>query len=197
MTKKFLTRRIKYNKNKITWMLLMGVGLILVGTAVLLMTMQGSAENNSSSVSAYSTIPLEANYPAPEIELTDLSLYPADLKDYRNQIVLVNNWATWCPPCKAEMPTLETYYQAHANEGFTIIAIESGESITEVSDFVDEYAISFPVWIDLEGVALDAFSNWNLPSSYVIDRDGMIRLTWTGEISLEMLDKYVTPLLKE
>jgi thiol-disulfide isomerase/thioredoxin len=178
-------------------MFFIGIGFILVGTAVLLLMRKGATEKNSTLPSEYSTIPLQVNYPAPEIVLTDLSSQETDLKNYQNRIVLVNNWATWCPPCKAEMPTLENYYQAHADEGFTIIAIESGESINEVSNFVEKYAISFPVWIDLDGVALDAFGNWNLPSSYVIDRNGMIRLTWTGEISLAMLDKFVTPLLKE
>jgi thiol-disulfide isomerase/thioredoxin len=196
MSKKTLPQRIKNNKFKIVWMFLLGLGLILVGTAVVLSRPQAT-KGNSLLTSEYSTIPQVVNYPAPEIKLTDLSSQNVILKDYQNKIVLVNNWATWCPPCKAEMPTLETYYQAHADEGFLIIAIESGESLTEVTTFVEDYAISFPVWIDQDSIALDAFSNWNLPSSYVIDRNGIIRLTWTGEISLAMLEKFVTPLLKE
>jgi peroxiredoxin len=188
-------RRRNNNNNKIIWMLLIGIGFLLIGTAVLISNPQ--PKDIRSSPDQYSTIPLEVNYPAPEINLTDLSSENVNLKSYQNRIVLVNNWATWCPPCKAEMPTLEAYYQAHAEEGFLIIAIESGESIVEVADFVEKYAISFPVWIDRDGIALDAFSNWNLPSSYVIDRNGTIRLSWTGEISLAMLEKYVTPLINE
>ena len=189
-------QRKKNNGNKIVWMLLVGVGFLLIGTAVLFSNPQ-TADLSPPSAPVYSTIPLVVNYPAPEINLTDLSSQNVNLKDYQDMIVLVNNWATWCPPCKAEMPTLEAYYQAHEKEGFLIIAIESGESLAEVAAFVEEYAISFPVWIDKDGIALDAFSNWNLPSSYVVDRDGMIRLTWTGEISQAMLDKFVTPLLIE
>lgn len=177
-------------------MILIGLGFFLIGTAILFSQHQPT-EKSSSLPSEYSTIPLQVNYPAPEIELTDLSSQNVALKDYQNRIVLVNNWATWCPPCKAEMPTLEAYYQAHAEDGFLIIAIESGESSAEVTDFVEKYALSFPVWLDRDGIALDAFSNWNLPSSYVIDRKGMVRLMWTGEISTAMLDKFVTPLLKE
>ena len=196
MSNQIHPRRKINNSYKIVWMILIGLGLILIGTAVLFSRWQ-PIDNSPSSPSEYSTIPLQVNYPAPEINLTDLSSQNVNLKGYQNKIVLVNNWATWCPPCKAEMPTLEAYYQAHAEEGFLIIAIESGESLAEVNAFVEKFAISFPVWIDRDGVALDAFSNWNLPSSYVIDRKGMIRLTWTGEISTAMLDKFVTPLLKE
>ncbi len=195
MTKiNFLQSRF-HNKYKIIWMLFIGMGLFLIGIATILLQYHSPEENNL--LPRYSTIPLPVNYPAPEINLTDLFSQNVALKDYQGAIVLVNNWATWCPPCKAEMPTLETYYQAHAKEGFLVIAIESGGSVEEVSDFVEEISISFPVWIDSNGIALEAFSNWNLPSSYVIDRTGMVRLSWTGEISIEMLDKYVTPLLIE
>jgi peroxiredoxin len=183
------------NKYKIVWMVLIGLGFFLIGISILFSLPQAVEKNTLPS--EYLTIPLQVNYPAPEINLTDLSSQNVALKDFQGGIVLVNNWATWCPPCKAEMPTLETYYQAHAKEGFLIIAIESGESLEEVSDFVEEYAISFPVWIDRDGIALKAFSNWNLPSSYVIDRTGMVRLTWTGEISMSSLEKFVTPLINE
>lgn len=196
MTKIINDHGKKKSINNIFWMFSVGAGLLLIGSAIFLSWLQPT-EEVSSAASQYSTIPLEVNYPAPEINLTDLSSNNVNLKENQNKIVLVNNWATWCPPCKAEMPTLQAYYEAHKEDGFIIIAIESGESLAEVSDFVKEYAISFPVWIDGNGVALEAFGNWNLPSSYVIDRDGNVRLTWTGEISQSMLDKYVTPLLKE
>ena len=196
MLKKINIQRKKKSLNNIFWMFLIGAGLLLIGSAFFLSGLQ-QTEKVSSAASQYSTIPLVVNYPAPEINLTDLASNKVNLQENQNKIVLVNNWATWCPPCKAEMPTLQAYYEAHKDDGLLIIAIESGESLSEVSDFVKEYAISFPVWIDRNGVALEAFGNWNLPSSYVIDREGMIRLTWTGEISQEMLDKYVTPLLKE
>jgi len=183
------------NKFLIFWMFLIGLGLFLIGIAIIYS--QSHYSENNSSPSVNTTIPVPVNYPAPEINLTDLFSKNVALKDYQGEIVLVNNWATWCPPCKAEMPTLETYYQDHVEDGFIIIAIESGESLEEVSDFVEDFSISFPVWIDRDGIALDAFGNWNLPSSYVVDRTGMIRLTWTGEISMAMLDKYITPLIKE
>jgi cytochrome c biogenesis protein CcmG, thiol:disulfide interchange protein DsbE len=111
--------------------------------------------------------------------------------------VLVNNWATWCPPCKAEIPTLEAYYEAHSAAGFIIIGVEAGETQSEVSGFVKGAGITYPIWIDLENASLKAFGSSGLPNSFVIDRKGTVRLAWVGEINREVLEKYVTPLLTE
>ena len=140
---------------------------------------------------------MEVNYPAPELSLQNVNGAAESLIDYRDKVVLVNNWATWCPPCKAEIPTLEAYYKAHTTDGFVIIGVEAGEPQNDVLKFVQDNGMTYPVWIDLNGAVLDAFNNENLPSSYVIDRTGTVRLAWVGEISSEMLEKYITPLLME
>jgi len=112
-------------------------------------------------------------------------------------VLLVNHWATWCPPCKAEMPTLQAYYEKHGDQGFTIIAIDAGEPATEVEKFVKSHTLTFPVWLDPTQVATVVFRNPGLPSSYVIDRKGNVRLAWAGAISQKTLEKYVTPLVEE
>ena len=117
------------------------------------------------------------------------------LADFQDKVVLVNNWATWCPPCKAEMPTLVAFYNEHAKDGLMIVAIEAGEPKDLVQKFAEQYQMPFSVWIDPDGKSLDAFKNGSLPNSYVIDRTGTVRLMWTGEINRENLEKYVTPLL--
>jgi thiol-disulfide isomerase/thioredoxin len=110
-------------------------------------------------------------------------------------VVLVNTWATWCPPCKAEMPTLVAFYNDHAPDGLMVVAIEAGESRDEVQKYVDQFQMPFHVWLDPNGASAAAFKNDYLPNSYVIDRSGTVRLTWTGQISRAMLDQYVVPLL--
>lgn len=141
--------------------------------------------------------PAEVNYPAPELALESLAGGTESLADYRDMVVLVNNWATWCPPCKAEMPTLAAYYNAHAGDGFMIVAVEAGEPRDQVQAFADQLNLPFAVWLDPDGASLKAFRNSSLPNSYVIDRSGTVRLMWTGEITKEALEKYVTPLLNE
>ena len=190
--------KIRNNKHryKILGMALIGVGLLMLGLAawVLLPKPDTSGTTNREEISA---IPSVAAYKAPEVSLTDLDGSPVSLADFAGQVVLVNNWATWCPPCKAEMPTLQGYYEAHRDQGFTIVAIEAGDSSEAVAEFVDEYGLTFPVWPDLEQKALDAFRNPNLPNSAVIDRNGAVRYVWTGTITRNVLEEYITPLVEE
>jgi peroxiredoxin len=188
-------RRRKNNSNPGLKSIL-GVGLILIGLAAFLL-LQGAKNTAISQPVSRSVTPMEVNYPAPELSLQNVNGKAESLKIYRDKIVLVNNWATWCPPCKAEIPTLEAYYEAHVTDGFVIIGVEAGEPQKDVLAFAQDHDMTYPVWFDLDGAALGAFNNGNLPSSYVIDRNGIVRLAWVGEISQAMLEKYVTPLLME
>jgi thiol-disulfide isomerase/thioredoxin len=140
---------------------------------------------------------MEVNYAAPELSLQNIEGGTESLAGYLGSVVLVNNWATWCPPCKAEMPMLVEYHNEHKADGFSIIAVDAGESAEVVSGFANSYGMNFPVWLDPDGEALKAFRNGTLPNSYVIDRNGTVRYAWTGEISKAMLEKYVTPLIEE
>jgi peroxiredoxin len=171
-----------------------GIGIFLIVIAVLFMA---APKSDSKADSLSSVVPMAVNFAAPELSLENIQGETRSLADYRKDVVLVNNWATWCPPCKAEMPTLSAYYNEHSAEGFTIIAIEAGDEKTAVSEFAQSYNLKFQVWLDPNGAALKAFGNGSLPNSYVIDRSGTVRYAWTGEINQAMLEKYVTPLLTE
>jgi peroxiredoxin len=170
-----------------------GIVIFLIVLAILFLA-SSKPEGNTESYS--SVVPVAVNYPAPELSLENINGKTESLADYRDSVILVNNWATWCPPCKAEMPTLSAYYNEHHADGFTIIAIEAGDPLEPVAQFAQNYNLKFQVWLDPNGAALNAFRNSNLPNSYVIDRKGTVRLAWVGEISLEILEKYVTPLLR-
>jgi len=179
-------------------MVVLGAGLILVGLAALLLWPRPEVEASSQVSGALQTVPVEVDYAAPDLTLSDLGGEEHDLADYHGQVVLVNLWATWCPPCKAEMPTLEAYYKAHQADGFVTIAINDGDPTDAVTAFVQEYGLTFPIWLDPEYVATErAFKARNLPSSFVIDRAGSVRLRWVGEIDRAALEKYVTPLILE
>lgn len=186
----------KYHRKaqKINPAILMAFGLALIGFALLFMAFP---KKESKANSLYSVVPAPVHYIAPELSLETTDGRTESLADYRDDIVLVNNWATWCPPCKAEMPVLAAYYNEHHSEGFTLVAIEAGDSADIVSPFVQNYNLKFTVWLDPDGKSLRAFGNGSLPNSYVIDRSGIVRYAWTGEISQPMLEKYVTPLLTE
>ena len=174
--------------------LLVALGLLLIGLAILALA---SPRSSNIVASSSSVVPIRVNYAAPELSLENINGKTESLMDFRDHVVLVNNWATWCPPCKAEMPTLAAYYNEHTSEGLMIIAIEAGDPMEGVSQFAQNLDLKFQVWLDPNGASLRAFGNDNLPNSYVIDRSGTVRYVWTGEINKAMLEKYVSPLLSE
>jgi len=190
---------IKRNKPvaKIWGLFFLGIGLILAGIAVGLILIPKVASSQEQKDSQNSVVPVKVNFSAPELALKDVTGQPSALKDYQGKIILVNNWATWCPPCKAEMPALEEFYTRHKDQGFVLVAVEAGEPVEEVAQFVKDYGLTFPVWLDPQNKSIRVFKNYNLPNSYVIDRDGVVRFTWTGGISLDNLEKYITPLLED
>ena len=96
------------------------------------------------------------------------------------------------------MPALQSFYNKIKKMGFVIIAVNDGDPTADVLQFVKDYELTFPVWLDPTYIATEqAFKTLNLPSSFVIDRDGTIRLMWVGGISRTMLEKHVTPLIME
>jgi cytochrome c biogenesis protein CcmG, thiol:disulfide interchange protein DsbE len=177
---------------KIFPLLLLGLGAALIATSVYFIL------QDVSPPSDLSTIPIKVSFPVPELSLMDTEGISRSLADYRGQVVLVNLWATWCPPCKEEMPALQSFYNEHKAQGFVVIAINDGDPTADVLQFVKDYGLTFPVWLDPTYIATEqAFKTLNLPSSFVIDRNGMVRLQWVGGISRKMLDQHVSPLIME
>ncbi|RPJ19322.1 MAG: alkyl hydroperoxide reductase [Chloroflexi bacterium] len=172
--------------------ILLGFGFVLIVISIYFIL------RNQVPQTDLSTVPVKVNVPAPELTLTDIEGVSHALADYRGQVVLVNLWATWCPPCKEEMPTLQAFYDKYKGSGFVIIAINDGESKADVLQFVKDYELTFPVWLDPTYIATEqAFNTLNLPTSFVIDQDGTVRLTWVGGINFRMLEKHVAPLIVE
>lgn len=183
-------------KTSTPYLILIGLGLILLGIAgILWLPARTSAVNLRDELSIR---PAAVNYAAPELTLTDLTGAEVSLAGMQGQVVLVNLWATWCPPCKEEMPTLQAYYDDHKAEGFVIAAINDGDPRQDVIEFVEDYRLTFPVWLDPTYSATErAFNALNLPSSFVIDRQGVVRLRWVGAVTTKTLEEYVTPLIME
>jgi peroxiredoxin len=173
-------------------LLFLGLGFILIGVSLFFIV------RSLPPRADLSVVPAKVNFPAPELTLTDTQGASRSLADYRGQVVLVNLWATWCPPCKEEMPALQAFYDKYREDGFVIVAINDGDPEADVLQFVKEYGLTFPVWLDPTYIASEqAFHTQNLPTSFVIDRAGTVRLMWIGAINSRMLEEYVTPLIVE
>jgi peroxiredoxin len=174
-------------------MIMIGFGLLALGISFMLLT----DPYTLASTQDFSTVPVQVDFPAPELNLTTIDGESASLSDYLGSVVLVNLWATWCPPCREEMPALQAFYEKYQSDGFVLIAIDQGETLEQVIPFVNEFELTFPVWLDTGSQAGRVFNTMNLPSSYVIDRNGRVRLMWIGGISKRNLDKFVPDVIKE
>jgi len=177
-------------------MIILGTGILLAGIAAGIFFFPNILSRQDRKNSDDSFIPARVKYTAPELALKDLEGQQVNLQEFQGKVVLVNNWATWCPPCKEEMPALQEFYTRHKDQGFVLIAVEAGEPAKEVAQFAQDYGLTFPIWLDPQNKSIRVFKNYNLPNSYVIDQEGIVRLAWTGAISLRNLEKYITPLLE-
>jgi thiol-disulfide isomerase/thioredoxin len=175
-------------------MISIGAGLMAIGLAMLLTLGDDHAPVTTADFDA---VPAEMNYPAPELRLFTLQGESISLSDFRGSIVLVNLWATWCQPCRAEMPVLQAFHEKHQDQGLILIGINQEESHETVESFVDDFDLTFQIWLDDDHQAQREFKTTFLPSSYVIDRAGRVRLLWFGGISEESLEKHVSPLLNQ
>ena len=113
--------------------------------------------------------------PAPEFTLTDLAGGTQRLSDYRGKGVLLNFWATWCVPCRTEMPSMERAYRALREKGVTILAVSlDAGSQAPVEAFVKEFGFTFPILLDSSGASSRAYRVFGLPTSFLIDWNGRL-----------------------
>lgn len=117
------------------------------------------------------------------------------LADYEGEVIIMNFWATWCPPCRAEMPGLNRFYETYKDEGLVVLAVNEEESAEQVRPFIEANAFTFPVLLDTEGGVAQQYSTRSFPTTFIIDREGVIQHVQTGEISEDELARIVLPLL--
>ncbi len=120
-----------------------------------------------------------AGKPAPDFTLTSLSGQQARLSELRGRVVLLDFWATWCPPCRVSMPHLEKLRQEFAQKGLTVLGVTTEDADT-VEPFIREHKITFPILLDPDGVAARAYRVTAIPRSLIIDREGKVHADLTG-----------------
>jgi len=104
------------------------------------------------------------------------------LSDYRGKVVILNFWATWCPPCRDEMPSMENLYQRFHDNGLEILAVDLGEDVRIVSQFIQFYGYTFPVLMDRSSRVGSLYGIASIPTSFIIDREGKIIARIVGSI---------------
>ncbi|MCY3946577.1 MAG: redoxin domain-containing protein [Anaerolineaceae bacterium] len=128
---------------------------------------------------------------APDFATTGDDGQALSLGDYRGQVVLLNFWATWCGPCRIEMPEFEQIYRERAGEDFVVIAVNNAESAAAVQDFREELALSFPLALDVDASIQALFGISNYPSTFLLDGDGRILSRHFGALTVEQIHELV------
>lgn len=135
---------------------------------------------------------------APNFTLTTLDGKEVTLSDYKGKKVVLNFWATWCPPCKAEMPHMQNYYEDKAEqENVEILAVNltsSDSGLDKVQAFQEDYALSFPIPLDEEGIVGETYQAITIPTTYMIDTTGTIQNKIVGPMDEQMLTDLVSNL---
>ncbi|PKO17764.1 MAG: hypothetical protein CVU39_04595 [Chloroflexi bacterium HGW-Chloroflexi-10] len=134
--------------------------------------------------------------PIGDFSLSDILGNTHTLSEYQGKFVLINTWATWCPPCRDEMPDLEAYYRTYQDENFTILAINAGETGSVASAFAQLNNLTFPVLLDLEGETITAMGINGFPTSILVDPQGMVVHIHIGMFLPQDLEKEITPWLQ-
>jgi peroxiredoxin len=137
------------------------------------------------------------NQPAPDFNLKDLEGRQVSLSDYKGQVVLLNFWATWCGPCRKEIPDIRAVYNSYKDKGFAVIAVDIGETATVVSPFVKQFEMNFPVLLDSNMAVARQYEAFSIPTSLFLDRQGVIREIRIGAMPQSVIEQAVTKLLKE
>jgi thiol-disulfide isomerase/thioredoxin len=117
----------------------------------------------------------------PPLALQDLAGRAHALEDYRGKVVLINFWATWCEPCRAEMPSIGKLRAALAGQPFAVLAVNLGESDARIRRFLEQVPMDFPVLLDRDGAAAKAWRARVLPASFLVGADGRVRYLVIGE----------------
>jgi peroxiredoxin len=157
-----------------------------------------SADWSGASTSGLIPAP-QQGFLAPDFELKTPSGEAVKLSGLRGQAVLVNLWATWCPPCRAEMQSIEKVYQEYRAQGFTVLAVNMTyqDDPLAVMPFVEEQALTFPILLDETGEMGNAYQLRSLPSSYFVRRDGIINeVVIGGPMSEALLRTRIEEILK-
>jgi cytochrome c biogenesis protein CcmG, thiol:disulfide interchange protein DsbE len=163
----------------------------------LLFLLSGIAQASSPLTNLF-IVPEVARHTAPDFVLKNLGGGEAGLADYKGKLVLLNFWATWCIPCREEMPGMETLWQKYKEQGFVVVAVSVDDgSKKRVETFTKLLDLSFPVLLDPESEVSDLYKVSDMPTSFLIDRNGNIisRIVGTEEWSSPEAAQFVEKLL--
>jgi cytochrome c biogenesis protein CcmG, thiol:disulfide interchange protein DsbE len=180
---------MQFYRRQIAYLILLGLGLLWIYM---------SADRSGASTGGKVPAP-QQGFLAPDFELKTPTGETVRLSDLRGQAVLVNLWATWCPPCRAEMESIEKVYQEYKDRGFTVLAVNMTyqDDALSIMPFVNKQKLTFPILLDETGDMANAYQLRSLPSSYFIRPNGIINeVVIGGPMSEALLRTRIEDILK-
>ncbi len=126
--------------------------------------------------------------PTPPLELKDLAGKTHTLAHYRGRVVLLNFWATWCPPCRDEMPALQALHARLSDRPFTVLGVNYGEAPARIESFLGRAPVGFPLLLDPRHEAITAWGVRTLPATFLVGPDGEVRYRIIGELDWAAAD---------
>jgi thiol-disulfide isomerase/thioredoxin len=136
---------------------------------------------------------IQVNKPVPDFEFVSMSGDPVHLDDLKGKPILVNFWATWCAPCKLEMPLIQAFADKYADE-LVVLPINADDDPAAIQKFIDELRLTMPVYVDKDGKVESLFHILGLPTTYFIDREGNLKKQHVGVMTEEQLHAYLVEL---
>ena len=148
---------------------------VFIFIAVTVLVIILSLTLNNSSLEFSNQVAIEGDIPAPDFTFPGLDGKMVSLSDYKGKVVLVNIWATWCPPCVKEMPSMEKLYRKFKRENFEILAVSIDEPGPKaVAPFMEKTRLTFPALIDSKGAIKSVYRISAIPESFIIDKQGFL-----------------------
>jgi peroxiredoxin len=174
-------------KSSLTWI------FAAVAVAIAVLVLYAYFAGNDRPVSGPASL---AGRPAPSFSVVATSGQPAALRDYRGKIVVMNLWASWCPPCRAEMPDLQRLYQLQRSRGLVVLGVDQGEAPARAASFARSLGVSYPIFADEQQQYGRVYAALGLPTTIVVDRRGTVVQGFDGALTFDQMNAAVAPLLK-
>lgn len=168
-------------ENRLTRYAITAAILLVIGG--LFVQREFSSDDADTELGVLENLPVAEGKPAPDFVLRDVNDNLVRLSDFRGKTVVLNFWATWCAPCRAEMPDLQAIYEQRLPDNdFVVLAVDLEESRGPVEDFIDEFGLTFPVAFDSSGSVARHYGVIGLPDSFFIDSEGIVREVILGPV---------------
>ena len=143
---------------------------VFIAAALLILLLRSERE-----LAVRSTRQIQVGFPAPNFTFPDLNGHQVSLSDHRGKVVIINIWATWCPPCRQEMPSMQKLYERFKGENFEILAVSIDSTGREaVAPFVQTMNLTFPVLLDSKEDIGTLYGLTGVPESFIIDKEGIV-----------------------